>query len=110
MNWYVKLKQRWGISSDWQALLIFIVFGVTGSTSVKVSAPLLEMLGVVSDKMAWYIFWPLRILIITPIYQVLLLFFGFVAFQFPFFWNMEKKMLKRFGIDLDKGKKEDQPS
>jgi manganese efflux pump family protein len=102
MNWFEKLKVRWGISSNWQIVVIFIVFAVTGSSTMKVSRYVVEFVGLNKDTTAWYYFWPLRILLITPIYQVLLLFFGFISFQFPFFWKMEKKMLRRFGLKLDK--------
>jgi hypothetical protein len=107
MNWFEKLKQRWGISSNLQAALIFIVFGITGSMSVKVSAPVLEFLGVTKTNLEWYFFWPLRILIITPIYQVLLIIFGTLFGQFSFFWKMEKKMLSRFGLKFDKEESEE---
>jgi hypothetical protein len=36
--------------------------------------------------------------LIFPIYQVLLVFFGFIFGQFKFFWNFEKKMLSRMGL------------
>ena len=30
-----KLKERWGIESNWQIIIIFIVFGITGKENVK---------------------------------------------------------------------------
>ena len=88
-----KLKQRWNITSNWQLTVIFIVFAITGSTSAKLAAPLTEAIGITSDN-GWYIYWPIRILIIFPAYQVLLVFFGWLFGEFHFFWYFEKKMLR----------------
>ena len=41
-----KIKKRWGISSNFQILKIFIVFGITGSTAAWVSEPLCNFLGI----------------------------------------------------------------
>ncbi|WGK64554.1 DUF6787 family protein [Croceiramulus getboli] len=97
------LKARWGITSNWQILIIFIVFGITGSSSVYVTKPLLEFIGVERFNFAagfWggFLYYSLRILLVFPVYQVLLVFFGFVFGQFKFFWNFEKKMLSRLGL------------
>jgi hypothetical protein len=96
-----KIKLRWEIDSYWQMAVIFIVFGVTGSTSVKLAAPVLEILGITDDMSAW-IYWPLRIIIIFPVYQILLIIFGWLFGQFDFFWKIEKKMFGRFGIKTKK--------
>ena len=93
-----RLKEKWGISSNLQILIICIVFALTGSTSVKVAAPVLDYLGIHDTMNAW-IYWPLRIIAIFPVYQVLLIIFGTICGQFKFFWNIEKKMFGRlFGI------------
>ena len=39
-----RLKSRWNIQSNFQLLIIFIVFGITGSASVALGKPLLEFL------------------------------------------------------------------
>ena len=88
-----KLKQRWDITSNWQLTIIFIVFAITGSTAAKFAAPLTEAIGITEDN-GWYIYWPVRILIIFPAYQILLVFFGWLFGEFHFFWNFEKKMLR----------------
>ena len=92
-----KLKQRWGITSNWQVVIIFIVFGITGSTAVKIGKPVIEFLGITPD-LGGFIYWTLRVLVVFPLYQVLLVFFGWLFGQFNFFWNMEKKMLSRMGL------------
>ena len=93
-----KLKERWGISSNFQVVVIFVVFAVTGSSAAKLAAPLTEVLGLDPQSISPWIYWPIRILLIFPIYQVLLVLFGWLFGQFQFFWNFEKKMLKRLGM------------
>lgn len=93
-----KLKKRWGIESNFQIIIIFIVFAITGSVSAKLAAPLTELIGITKESVSGWVYWPIRILLIFPIYQVLLVFFGWLFGQFKFFWAFEKKMLKRLGL------------
>jgi len=92
-----KLKERWQIETDWQLFVVFLVFAVTGSTAAKFAGPITELIGL-TKEMGWYIYWPVRILIIFPIYQVLLVFFGWLFGEFKFFWNFEKRMLRYTGL------------
>lgn len=98
-----KIKERWGINSDLQLILIFIVFAITGSSSVYVAKPFLEWIGLERSVFAgtWWgapVYWTLRLLLIFPFYQVLLVAYGWIFGQFRFFWNFEKKMLGRMGL------------
>lgn len=93
-----KLKKRWGIESNFQIVVIFIVFAITGSCAAKLAAPAADLIGLDKEQLSGWIYWPIRILLIFPIYQVLLVFFGWLFGQFRFFWNFEKKMLKRMGL------------
>lgn len=92
-----KLKERWNINSNLQLTIILIVFALTGSSAAKFAAPLTDAIGI-TREMGWYIYWPVRILIIFPIYQVLLVFIGWLFGEFEFFWDFEKKMLRRTGL------------
>lgn len=92
-----KLKKRWGIESNLQLAILFIVFAITGSTSAWVSKPVCLWLGLVEEDFGnWFVL--IRLLIIFPLYQVLLILIGTVFGQFKFFWNFEKKMLKSMGL------------
>lgn len=95
-----RLKSRWNIQSNFQLLIIFIVFGITGSASVALGKPLLEFLQLQPENFQevplgtlWY--YMLKILLIFPLYQVVLLVVGAAFFQFKFFWEFEKKMLTK---------------
>ena len=93
-----KLKEKWGITSNFQLLIIFLVFSVTGSLSLWVAKPLLDFIGLEEATLSPWIFWPIRISIIFPIYQILIVLVGVLFGQFIFFWNFEKKMLSRLGF------------
>jgi len=93
-----KLKRRWGIDSNFQIVVIFIVFAITGSTAAKLAEPLTEFIGLERETTNVWLYWTARILLIFPIYQVLLVAFGWLFGQFRFFWNFEKKMLRRMGL------------
>lgn len=92
-----KLKERWGVNTNWQLALIFIVFSVTGSAATKLAGPITAAIGVTKDLGGW-VYWPIRILLIFPMYQILLVFFGWLFGQFTFFWNFEKKMIRHLGL------------
>jgi len=93
-----KLKAKWGIDSNLQLVIILIVFSVTGSIAVAIAKPLLDLVGANADVMSLWIYVPIRIFIIFPTYQVLIVIIGALFGQFQFFWNFEKKMLARLGF------------
>ena len=88
-----KLKKRWGLNTNTQVLIIFIVFGITGSGSLYVSNPVMDYLTISSDNII------LRIIIVTIIYQFILLIVAFIFGQFKWFWNFfYKKLFKKIGL------------
>mgnify|MGYP005680940467 FL=1 len=91
-----KLKERWGITSNFQIVIIFIVFGITGSVSAYISGPLTNII-IGESELHWLIKLLIRIIDLTPIYQVLLLFFGYIFFQYKFFYNFVKKFMSILG-------------
>jgi len=93
-----KLKEKWRIRSNFQLIIIFFVFSVTGILSLGVAKPLLDFIGLDKTALSPWIFWPIRISITFPIYQVLIVIIGALFGQFKFFWNFEKKMLYRLGF------------
>ncbi len=93
-----KLKEKWNIQSNFQLVIIFIVFSITGALAVTIAKPILNMIGLDSNNTSLWIYVPLRIIIIFPLYQILIIVVGTIFGQFSFFWNFEKKMLKRLGF------------
>jgi manganese efflux pump family protein len=109
-----KLKKRWNIDSNLDLILILIGFSITGSLSAYLSKPITNLIGLSSETTPLYIFIPIRILILFPIYQILMVIVGSLLGQFKFFWSFEKKMLARIRLNrfadfidskLDKRKK-----
>ena len=82
----------------WEMIRIFIVFAVTGSSSVYIGKPIMAFLGITKENLNPIIYWVLFIIIGLIFYQILLVSFGWLFGQFKFFWEFEKKMLKRFGL------------
>jgi hypothetical protein len=93
-----RLKEKWGITSNFQLFIICIVFAITGSFSVLITEPVILFIFGDLDGLNPLLSWLLRILILFPIYQALLLFFGFIFFQYKFFYQFEKKILKKIGL------------
>ncbi|MGE5943196.1 MAG: DUF6787 family protein [Flavobacteriales bacterium] len=93
-----KLKERWGIQSNFQIAIIFIVFAITGSTASYIGKPILAFLNITTESFNVVLYWIIRILLLFIMYQFLLVFFGWLFGQHKFFWGFEKKMLSRFGL------------
>jgi manganese efflux pump family protein len=87
-------KERWNIKSNWQLFVILVVFAVTGSSAAVLAKPFLALLGIAKEDLHWVCYYLLYIVLIFPIYQVLLVLYGFLFGQFRFFWSFEKKMLR----------------
>ena len=80
-----------------QLILVFLVFAISGSLSVFISKPILHYIGlneIESDIIKILI----RIIIIFPLYQVILIFIGTIFGQFQYFWDFEKRFWKRFSL------------
>jgi hypothetical protein len=112
---FKNLKKKWGIETSFQLIIIFIVFAITGSVAAKMSDPITTYLNL--DTLPGLFYWPIRILIVFPVYQILLVWFGFffgvlvsmITFQkdkfiFNFFLKMSimfsKKMIKFLSFGL----------
>ena len=83
-------------NSLYQLIVVFLVFAISGSLSVYVSEPILSFLNYkeyVPNKIFQIL---LRLLIIFPIYQIILLGIATVFGEFHYFWNFEKRFWKKF--------------
>ena len=105
MEWMKKLKEKWLIKSNFQLIIILVVFSITGSLALWVAKPLLNLVGANANTLSLWIYIPIRIAIIFPTYQVLIVVVGALFGQFEFFWNFEKKMLARMSFKQFKDKK-----
>jgi hypothetical protein len=93
-----KLKQRWGISSNFQLVVIFIVFAINGSLSARISSFCMAFLGLNKTNLPWLFYYLILIVLVMPLYPFLLIAVGFIFGQFSFFFVFSKKMLKSMGL------------
>ena len=95
---FSKLEKKWDVTYRWELISIFLVFAITGSSSVFISRPLIKLMGINKENLNTYAYWVLYILIGFIFYQILLVAIGWLFGQHKFFWNFEKKMLRRLGL------------
>ncbi|HEX8576250.1 MAG TPA: DUF6787 family protein [Flavobacterium sp.] len=94
-----KLKQRWGITSNFQLVVIFIVFAINGSLSAKISAFLMDYLfGLNNQNLHWFLYYLILIVLVLPLYPFMLMVIGYLFGQSKFFFPFAKKMLKGIGM------------
>ena len=94
------LKKIFKVSSIIQLTIIFLVFAITGSLSLYLSDFVLLFFNISQENFNSFVYWLTRVLLIFPIYQILLIVVGTIFGEFKYFWNFEKKMLRRLGIKI----------
>lgn len=95
-NWIQKLQSHWNLKSGMQVFIVLIVFACTGFTIMFIK-PVITSFLFAENKPVWFsiMYW----ILILPVYNIFLLFYGFIFGQFRFFWEFEKRMFRRmFGI------------
>ena len=85
-----KLKNLFRVSSTYQLIVVFIVFGITGSLSLVVSDYISGFFNL--DSII------LSVIFVLVIYQFLLIIIGTLFGEFDYFWEMEKKIISRFKL------------
>jgi hypothetical protein len=95
---FKKLEHKWVVNQRWEIIRIFIVFAITGSSSLFVGRPIIKALGITKENLNIVVYYILFTIIALIFYQILLVTFGWLFGQFKFFWEFEKKMLRRFGL------------
>ncbi len=95
---FKKLEKKWALNYRWEMIRVFMVFAVTGSSSLFIGRPVIKLLGITKENLNLTLYWILFVIIGMIFYQILLVFFGWLFGQFQFFWEFEKKMLRRFGL------------
>lgn len=92
-NWTDRLKKRWHLKSTFQVVIVLVVFACTGFSVLFLKPYIMELItgsqeATRTGTILYYVF-------ILPLYNVLLLFYGFVFGQFDFFWQFEKRFFNR---------------
>lgn len=93
------------LNNKWvHLILVLVVFACTGTTVARLDNWLTQLMGY--EKYSWV--WWLLLVGLLPVYNVLLLLFGFIFGKYAYFREKQKKMWKRmFGWAMKK-KKEDE--
>jgi len=99
---FKKLRVKWNVKHRWELVPIFLVFAATGSSSAFIGKPILNFLNITTLNFGAFGYWAIRILLLFVVYQILLVCFGWVFGQYEFFWNFEKKMLRRLRLIKNK--------
>ncbi|WP_055445848.1 DUF6787 family protein [Lacinutrix mariniflava] len=95
---FKKLENKWVVKQRWEIIRIFIVFAITGSSSLLVGRPFIKFIGITKENLNVFVYWFLYIIIGLVFYQIILVTIGYLLGQGKFFWEFEKKMLRRFGL------------
>ena len=91
-----KIRKLFRVDTNYQLIIVNIVFAVTGTLALYLAGDVINLIGIKESEVSSFIFWTLRIIIIIPVYQVLLIVIGTIFGEFKYFWEMEKKILNRF--------------
>lgn len=90
MSFLQTLKNRWKLESIGHVLIVLLVFACTGFSVLFLKKPLFNWIGASEEYST--LFTILYYIFILPIYNIILLIYGFIFGQFAFFWAFEKKM------------------
>ncbi|MFT6867260.1 MAG: Na+-driven multidrug efflux pump [Cyclobacteriaceae bacterium] len=94
MTWINKLQDRWHLKNTAQVVIVLIVFACTGFTVMFLKDPIVDFFTDEGEPSVW--FSVIYYVLILPIYNIILLFYGLIFGQFRFFWEFEKRMFGRF--------------
>ena len=93
-----KLVKKFQANSIQHLVIIFLVFALSGSGSLFISSAILKALSLEELISSYPLYIFIRIILIIPIYQLLLIIIASLFGQFNYFWKFEKKFLKRLKI------------
>ncbi len=91
-----KLKKKWKVN-NLDLILILCVFAITGTTTAYISRYITNWVGLTAESPLWQRA-GLRGLILIFGYQIIILLVSIPFGQFKFFWNYEKKILRKMKI------------
>lgn len=89
-----KLKSRWNVDSGMDVLIIMVVFACTGFSVLYVKKIVFGWMDIGEQTPTWIRFC-LSLFVILPLYQLILLCWGWIFGKFNFFWEFEKRTFSR---------------
>ena len=88
-----------GANSKFHLFKIFIIFGLAGSLSVILSDPLLDLVSIEKYISNNFFYWVVRLILIFPIYQFVLIAVALVFGEFSYFKKFFIKFINYFKIN-----------
>ena len=93
-----KIINKFHAKSFKHLIIIFLVFALSGSASLLMSSLILNAINL-KELIVFYPFYLLvRIILLIPIYQLVLIIIATLFGEFRYFWNFEKKFFKRLRL------------
>lgn len=94
MGWIDRLQAKWKLKSTKQVLIVLLVFACTGFTVLFLKRPISAYFTPEGETPSQW-FSIIYYILILPVYNLILLGYGFLFGQFHFFWEFEKRMFGR---------------
>ena len=88
-----------GANSKYHLFKIFVIFGLAGSLSVILSDPLLDLVSIEKYISNNFFYWVVRLILIFPIYQFVLIAVALVFGEFSYFKKFFIKFINYFKIN-----------
>ena len=95
INFLKKIQNYFNARSINHLVIIFIVFSISGSVTVYLSFPIIDFLQLKNYIEMPFLEFLLRLLIIFPLYQIILICIGALFGEFIYFFNFTKKILRK---------------
>ena len=98
MNMLKKIIDKFHARSFKHLIIIFLVFALSGSASLLMSSSILTTLNLKELINFYPLYLLVRIILLVPIYQLVLIIIATLFGEFRYFWNFEKKFFKRLRL------------
>lgn len=93
-----KLKQRWGLKTNLDIIAVLCVFAINGSFAAYIGKPLMASLNLSIQTTNPWLYYPVKIILITIIYQITLPIIGWFFGKYEFFYGFTKKFVSKLGL------------
>ena len=93
-----KIINKFHARSFKHLIIIFLVFALSGSASLLMSSSILTALNLKELINFYPLYLLVRIILLVPIYQLVLIIIATLFGEFRYFWNFEKKFFKRLRL------------
>ena len=91
-------KKRWNITSNFQMLVVLIVFAINGTLTARLSYFFMDCLGLSKHNTNIAVYYFLFLVLVLPVYPFLLMIVGYLFGQSGFFFPFAKKILRQIGL------------